>query len=252
LGQGLSLQQLADRVGASKPQIDKLERGTRRLTPEWLRRVAQGLGVDVSALLAEGGRAERGRTRVLDTVSSGSDTPGGGMDTTGGDVSAADPVVSGSVSAGLAVSAREPVSVSAGPAAPRAREGDWLPLRGFGRIGAQGQPIGTFVDSADAAERVWRPEPLAGLAEAYAVRMPDATMVPRYQPGQILFVHPYRTPRGGDAVVVRLAGGRFVVGLLPREPGGGLAVERLTPPARLALPPGDVLAVERIVAAEEP
>lgn len=153
---------------------------------------------------------------------------------------------------GGGVSVHDVVSVSAVPAAPRAREGDWLPLRGFGRIGAQGQPMGIFVDAADAPERVWRPAPLAGLAEAYAVRMPDATMVPRYQPGQLLFVHPYRTPRGGDAVVVRLVGGRFAVGLLPREPGGGLAIERLAPAARLALPPGEVLAVERIVAAEEP
>ena len=43
LSRGLSLQDLATRVGTSKAQIDKLERGERRLTVDWLQRLAQAL-----------------------------------------------------------------------------------------------------------------------------------------------------------------------------------------------------------------
>jgi SOS-response transcriptional repressor LexA len=39
----LSLQKLADRVGTSKGQIDKLEKGQRRLTVDWLQRLAEAL-----------------------------------------------------------------------------------------------------------------------------------------------------------------------------------------------------------------
>jgi len=40
LERGLSMQALAERVGTSRQQIHKLERGERRLTEDWMRRIA--------------------------------------------------------------------------------------------------------------------------------------------------------------------------------------------------------------------
>lgn len=40
---GLTLQSLADRVGASNQQISHLEKGRRGLTTDWLERIAAGL-----------------------------------------------------------------------------------------------------------------------------------------------------------------------------------------------------------------
>lgn len=40
---GLTLRQLADRVGASRQHMSSLERGGRRLTADWLLRLSQGL-----------------------------------------------------------------------------------------------------------------------------------------------------------------------------------------------------------------
>ncbi len=50
---GWTLQQLADASGTSKSQIDKLEKGERRLTVDWMVRLAKPLGCDPRDLLAE-------------------------------------------------------------------------------------------------------------------------------------------------------------------------------------------------------
>lgn len=49
----LTLQQIADAAGTSLQQIHKLENGDRRLTDEWMRRIAPALGVHPAALLIE-------------------------------------------------------------------------------------------------------------------------------------------------------------------------------------------------------
>lgn len=50
---GLSQQQLADRVipKTAQPQIDRLEKGERRLTQAWMERIAAALGVNVTDIL---------------------------------------------------------------------------------------------------------------------------------------------------------------------------------------------------------
>jgi len=51
---GWSLQQLADASGTSKSQIDKLEKGLRRLTVDWMVRLAKPLGCDPRDLIPVG------------------------------------------------------------------------------------------------------------------------------------------------------------------------------------------------------
>lgn len=55
---GWTLQQLADAAGTTRAQIDKLERGTRRLTVDWMVRLAAPLGCDPRSLMAMTGLAE--------------------------------------------------------------------------------------------------------------------------------------------------------------------------------------------------
>lgn len=49
--QKLSLEELAQRVGTSRQQIHKLEKGERRLTQEWTRKIAHALGVNPQTIL---------------------------------------------------------------------------------------------------------------------------------------------------------------------------------------------------------
>jgi len=50
---GWSLQQLADASGTSKSQIDKLEKGERRLTVDWMVRLAKPLACDPRDLMGD-------------------------------------------------------------------------------------------------------------------------------------------------------------------------------------------------------
>lgn len=49
---GWSLEALAQKVGCSKVQISELERGLIQLTVDWMRRIAEPLGVTPAELLA--------------------------------------------------------------------------------------------------------------------------------------------------------------------------------------------------------
>lgn len=246
---GWSLQQLADRVGASKPQIDKLERGSRRLTEDWIRRIAEALEVAPETLSASDPPAARADTRqrrpepVATPRLIEPDTAGRAeADTAGHEVGYERGYGAGHGGTVVSVITDTDTDV------------DTLPLRGFGRYSVRdGDAVGIFVETAEAPERVWRPALLSGISGAYAVRMPNGDMTPKYEAGQLLFVHPYRTPRAGDAVVVRLAGGRFLVGrLAPSRGAAGVTVSILNPGREIRLEADGVVAVERVILAEEP
>ncbi|MEL6339795.1 MAG: helix-turn-helix domain-containing protein [Myxococcota bacterium] len=48
---GLTLQQLADRVGTTAPTVSRLEKGDRELTVKWMRRFGDALGLRPSEIL---------------------------------------------------------------------------------------------------------------------------------------------------------------------------------------------------------
>jgi len=54
LEKGLSLTELAKAAGTTKAQIQKLERGERRLSLGWMERLARALDVKISDLLPQG------------------------------------------------------------------------------------------------------------------------------------------------------------------------------------------------------
>lgn len=58
----MSVQQLATRIGTTRQQIYKLERGERRLTEDWMRRLAAALGCHPADLLADAGPADAPRS----------------------------------------------------------------------------------------------------------------------------------------------------------------------------------------------
>lgn len=62
---GLTQEQLAERVGTSNVQISRLERGDRRLTVGWMRRIAPHLGVNPTDLITEEAVGARIAVRAL-------------------------------------------------------------------------------------------------------------------------------------------------------------------------------------------
>lgn len=55
------------------------------------------------------------------------------------------------------------------------------------------------------ADYVERPPQLRGIDRAFAVPVQDSMMAPRYELGDMLLVHPGKTPRVGDNVCVQMA-----------------------------------------------
>lgn len=59
MARGWSQDQLAARVGCSKPQISDLERGNRSLDLDWMRRISGALGILPAHLLSDHDNPER-------------------------------------------------------------------------------------------------------------------------------------------------------------------------------------------------
>src|SRR3954447_3389753 len=72
---GLTMQALAERAGTSAPQINKLEKGERRMTVDWMIRLAPALGVDPKELLPDAAPADWTDPRPL--AGPGAVLPGG-------------------------------------------------------------------------------------------------------------------------------------------------------------------------------
>lgn len=62
---GLTIKKLAELVGTSSQQISHLEKGHRRLTVEWMERIAEALNCHPSDLLSGGTRIENDRERAM-------------------------------------------------------------------------------------------------------------------------------------------------------------------------------------------
>lgn len=73
--QGLTMEALAARANTTASQINKLEKGDRRLTDEWMHRLARALDCNAADLIIERGAggvsaviAAAGRSRILSTI----------------------------------------------------------------------------------------------------------------------------------------------------------------------------------------
>lgn len=61
--------------------------------------------------------------------------------------------------------------------------------------------FGTGVAMTQTGATIPRPSVVAGVEDAYGFDMPDATMSPRYEPGEVLIVDPSRRAKPGDYVI---------------------------------------------------
>ena len=211
-GAGLTLQKLADVIGTTPQQINRLERGDRRLTTEWMERVASGLDVHPTELIADDAdiALRSGLTTTADT-----------------------PVIPGN--AGLRV--REL------PA-----QGDMdLPVFGTARGGSDA----LLFNDGEIVERVTRPSLLSGATQAYAVYMTGDSMEPRYQALELLYVNPARPVTKDCYVVVQKTNGEAIVKRFLRRSDHVVVLEQLNPPEEIQISAEEVLAVHRIVGSVE-
>lgn len=215
---GLSMQRLAEKIGTSRQQIHKLERGERRLSEDWLRRIAAPLGCLPADLLADdpatfgaaGAFAEEA-DRVVPLPPD--------LDLTG-----AHPVV-------LDRHNRIPVYAS-----------------------AQGGPDGTLL-AYEPIEYVDRPEPLFAVRGAFAMYVVNDSMEPKYSQGALLLIHPGRPVRHGDYVLIVKRSPHnehsALVKQLVRMDTRRLVVRQFNPPEEFSIPRREVAAVHLVIGSYE-
>ncbi|MGE0726021.1 MAG: XRE family transcriptional regulator [Alphaproteobacteria bacterium] len=117
-----------------------------------------------------------------------------------------------------------------------------LPVYGSAQAGPDGQTI-----DFDPIEWIERPGELRDVAGAFAVYVVNDSMEPKYEQGDMLYIHPSRAPRRQSHVVIVKTDGTALVKRLVRMDVDEVVVRQYNPPAEYAIPRRDVKAVYLVV-----
>jgi phage repressor protein C with HTH and peptisase S24 domain len=221
-----SQEQLASAVRpkTSQPQIDRLERGERRLTQEWMARIAAALHVDPAALLPDQELNFSPRAQLLHQAQQSQRGGRGLSDAT------------------VAPQNQTDIEFVAGGHSTFAGPRD-LPILGYVKAGE----LGFFVGNGDRQGVTVRPESLRDVSTAYAVRVHDESMKPALKPGYLLYVDPTRPVKPGDYVVIQLNDGQAFIKHLIRRTEKAVICEQFNPAGEIKYPPSRVNAVHLVV-----
>ncbi len=212
---GLSMRQIADALAMSLTGYQHYEDRYRKpfLPVELMRRVA--------AVLAGHGIAP-GRVLAL----AGTTPEAAGIDP--------------GAEAGPARRVTSPLTTNPG-AAPRAVRFDRarrLPVYGSAQAGPDGQRI-----EFDPIEWIDRPETLRDVPDAFAMYVMNDSMEPKYEQGDMLYVHPTRIPRRMSHVVIVKTDGTALVKRLVRADPDAYVVRQYNPASEYQIPRREVTAL---------
>ncbi|MDB5363480.1 MAG: transcriptional regulator [Rhodospirillales bacterium] len=206
---GLSMQALANRVGTTAPQINKLEKGERRLTLDWMTRLAEALGIEPKDLLPLPSRAP----------------PTASQDR---------PLLGGEAAPGPPVPARDPR--------------DLIPVRSAARGGDEQE---MFLEDGP-IDYIARPHSLLHVRDAYSIYMIGDSMTPRFRPGQLLHINPYKPPQAGTGVVVTKTDNVVLIKEFVRRSATMLYLKQYYPAAELKYPLNEIRDIHIVVGLDEP
>jgi phage repressor protein C with HTH and peptisase S24 domain len=128
-----------------------------------------------------------------------------------------------------------------------ARTTDLIPIRSAGR-GGNDQEM--FLEDGPIGYTS-RPANLGGVREAYAIYMVGDSMEPRYEPGWLLHVNPFKPPIRGRDVVVYKQGQIVLIKQFVGWEGDTLVLRQLNPPDTLRIPRTDVRECHLVVGADQ-
>jgi phage repressor protein C with HTH and peptisase S24 domain len=211
---GLTLQKLAKKAGTTNQQISRLERGERRLTTDWMERLAGALGCSPVSLI--GAFEEVGPSRYALR----------GLASDNGEDAA--PYHSEDI--GL-------------PGFPFTAGPKDLPVLGV----AAGGEDAWFDTNGQANEYIERPPMLSGVSDAYAIYVIGDSMSPALREGHLVHVHPHKRATPGCEVVVQLADGRGLIKELVRRDNRKIVLRQHNPVKELSFDTAQISAVHRIV-----
>src|SRR5215467_6192964 len=143
---------------------------------------------------------------------------------------------------------RPPLSRSSSPAplpAGIAHDADRIPIRSGARGGTDQE---MFLEDGPIGYTA-RPANLSGVRSAYAIYM--VGMMPRYEPGWLLHVNPFKPPIRGRDVVVYKEGQAVLIKQFVGWEGDTLVLRQLNPPATLQIPRDQVRECHLVVGSDQ-
>jgi len=207
------LQNLAERADTTNQQISRLERGERRLTTDWMERLAGALGCNPAALI--GAYAEPSPYRY---------GPGH-----------------------VSIDGKEHTSYFP----ESAQSGGFPYMMGPRDLPVLGVAVGGedawFESNGQTSEHIERPPLLNGVTDAYAVYVIGDSMSPALREGHLVHVHPHRRPTTGCEVVVQLTDGRGLIKEFIRRDSQRIFLRQHNPPKELTFETDQITAVHRII-----
>jgi transcriptional regulator with XRE-family HTH domain len=148
---------------------------------------------------------------------------------------------------------RPPSAGSAGPGPVASssstlfQEADRIPIRSGARGGTDQE---MFLEDGPIGYTP-RPANLGGVRSAYAIYMVGDSMEPRYEPGWLLHVNPFKPPTRGRDVVVYKTGQAVLIKQFVGWEADALVLRQLNPPETLRIPRDQVRECHLVVGADQ-
>jgi phage repressor protein C with HTH and peptisase S24 domain len=142
---------------------------------------------------------------------------------------------------------RPPSPASATPSSRPLHEADRIPIRSGAR-GGNDQEM--FLEDGPIGYTP-RPANLGGVRSAYAIYMVGDSMEPRYEPGWLLHVNPFKPPTRGRDVVVYKERQTVLIKQFVGWDGDMLVLRQLNPPDTLRIPRNQVRECHLVVGADQ-
>ncbi|MCG6115071.1 MAG: helix-turn-helix domain-containing protein [Mesorhizobium sp.] len=225
----LTLEQLGEMIGTDASTVNKLEKSSMRLTDKWLAPLSKALGASIDEILAS--PDEGGAIGIV---------PPGERDAGQERAIAAQP--------GLGDQFRPaPVQLPARHEMPND-----VPVYG---TAAASHLKGAFQLEPGVIDYVRRPPALATAKDLYALYVEGSSMEPRYEQGDLVFVHPHRPARKGDTVIVQVEVApneiEASIGYLRQRTGLNVVIGKLNPQAEVQIEMKRVRHIHRVMTMNE-
>jgi phage repressor protein C with HTH and peptisase S24 domain len=128
-----------------------------------------------------------------------------------------------------------------------------VPVRGTARGGTKGS---FTMDNADPVDYVRRPPGIVRAKDVYCIYVEGDSMEPRFQEGELVYIHPGRKIKVGDCVVIQKTNGendpiQAFIKRLKRRTASKLVLEQFNPQATIEMPEESILSVHLILTMNE-
>jgi phage repressor protein C with HTH and peptisase S24 domain len=115
---------------------------------------------------------------------------------------------------------------------------------------------GAFQLSADPVDYVRRPPALSGAKDIYALFVEGTSMEPQYNPGDLVYIHPHKPPRFGDAVIIQCSNGadgemEATIGILAKRTAEAITIRKHNPAAEIQIKRSTILEVHKVLTLNE-